>query len=89
MTLLECPASDIQANAREGLRRVTTVDPADFYTGIVAELYGPLKSFSQDPEPYAAFIRQAGMPTLELGCGEGRPSRSRKAAVSSTPGSGS
>jgi SAM-dependent methyltransferase len=60
-------------NVRKGLRRVTSVDPADFYTGIVAELYGPLKSFSQDPEPYAAFIQQAGMPALELGCGDGDP----------------
>jgi ubiquinone/menaquinone biosynthesis C-methylase UbiE len=49
------------------------VDPADFYTGIVAELYGPLKSFSQDCEPYAAFIEQAGTPALELGCGDGDP----------------
>ncbi|WP_217241269.1 class I SAM-dependent methyltransferase [Streptomyces sp. AC555_RSS877] len=49
------------------------MDPADFYTGIVAALYGPLKSFSQDPEPYAAFIQQAGMPALELGCGDGEP----------------
>ncbi|MFD7403169.1 class I SAM-dependent methyltransferase [Streptomyces sp. NPDC059866] len=49
------------------------MDPADFYTGIVAELYGPLKSFSQDPEPYAAFIQQAGVPALELGCGDGDP----------------
>jgi SAM-dependent methyltransferase len=52
---------------------VTAVDPADFYTGIVAELYGPLKSSSQDPEPYAAFIQQTGMPALELGCGDGDP----------------
>jgi SAM-dependent methyltransferase len=49
------------------------VNPADFYTGIVAELYGPLKSFSPDPEPYAAFIQQAGAPALELGCGDGDP----------------
>ncbi|MFJ8715387.1 class I SAM-dependent methyltransferase [Streptomyces violaceus] len=49
------------------------MDPADFYTGIVAELYGPLKSHSQDPEPYADFIQQAGMPALELGCGDGDP----------------
>jgi SAM-dependent methyltransferase len=52
---------------------VTRVDPADFYTGIVAEVYGPLKSFSQDPEPYAAFVQGAGMPALELGCGDGDP----------------
>ncbi|MEV7209433.1 MULTISPECIES: class I SAM-dependent methyltransferase [unclassified Streptomyces] len=49
------------------------MDPADFYTGIVAELYGPLKSVSQDPEPYAAVIQQAGLPALELGCGDGEP----------------
>ncbi|MFF0728767.1 class I SAM-dependent methyltransferase [Streptomyces sp. NPDC004134] len=49
------------------------MDPADFYTGIVAELYGPLKSVTQDPEPYAAFVEQAGTPALELGCGDGEP----------------
>ncbi|MGW6496091.1 class I SAM-dependent methyltransferase [Nonomuraea angiospora] len=47
--------------------------PADFYTGIVAELYGPLKSVAQDPEPYAAFVQEAGSPALELGCGDGDP----------------
>lgn len=49
------------------------MDAADFYTGIVAELYGPLKSYSQDPEPYAAFLEQVGLPALELGCGDGEP----------------
>jgi len=49
------------------------VDPADFYTGIVAEIYGPLKSHSQNPEPYADFIRATGTPALELGCGDGDP----------------
>jgi hypothetical protein len=52
---------------REELRRVTAVDPADFYTGIIAELYGPLKSFSQDLGPYASFIRQAGVPGSGVG----------------------
>jgi SAM-dependent methyltransferase len=51
----------------------TAMDPADFYTGVVAEAYAPLKSFSQDPEPYAAFIQEAGGPALELGCGDGDP----------------
>lgn len=46
---------------------------ADFYTGIVADLYHPLKSTSPDPEPYARFIRQHGEPALELGCGDGEP----------------
>lgn len=47
--------------------------PSDFYTGIVAELYGPLKSVSQGPGPYATFIQQVGVPALELGCGDGEP----------------
>lgn len=50
-----------------------STDPADFYTGIVAELYAPLKSSSTDPEPYAAFVADAGEPALELGCGDGDP----------------
>lgn len=49
------------------------MDPADFYTGIVAESYAPLKSFSPDPERYAAFVREVGTPALELGCGDGDP----------------
>lgn len=49
------------------------MDPADFYTGIVAELYGLLRSVTQDPEPYAAFVEEAGTPALELGCGDGEP----------------
>ena len=36
------------------------MDPADFYTGIVAESYAPLKSFSPDPELYAGFVGEAG-----------------------------
>lgn len=47
--------------------------PADFYTGLVADLYTPLKRFPQDPEPYANFVREAGEPALELGCGDGDP----------------
>lgn len=49
------------------------MDPSSFYTGIVAELYGPLKSTSQAWEPYARFIRQSGQPALELGSGSGEP----------------
>lgn len=49
------------------------MDPADFYTGLVAELYGPLRSTGTDPEPYAAFVADAGQPALELGCGDGDP----------------
>jgi SAM-dependent methyltransferase len=49
------------------------MDAADFYTGIVADLYGPLKSTTQSADPYAAFVEAAGAPALELGCGDGEP----------------
>ncbi|MFE5212388.1 class I SAM-dependent methyltransferase [Streptomyces sp. NPDC056600] len=49
------------------------MDPAEFYTGIVADIYGPLKSSSHDPRTYAAFVEEAGLPALELGCGDGDP----------------
>ncbi|MGQ7787658.1 class I SAM-dependent methyltransferase [Nesterenkonia sp. K-15-9-6] len=46
---------------------------ADFYTGLVAEMYAPLKGESFDAGPYAEFIRVHGQPALELGCGDGEP----------------
>ncbi len=49
------------------------MDPDQFYTGIVAELYAPLRSAVPDPDIYAAFVRAAGEPALELGCGGGDP----------------
>lgn len=49
------------------------MQPADFYTGLVADLYAPLKSAPADPAPYAALIRRSGGPALELGCGDGEP----------------
>jgi len=49
------------------------VQPADFYTGLVADLYAPLKSVRTDPAPYAALVRRYGEPALELGCGDGEP----------------
>lgn len=47
--------------------------PADFYTGIIAELYEPLKSATPDPAEYVRFIEEFGQPALELGCGDGTP----------------
>lgn len=47
--------------------------PADFYTGLVADLYAPLRSEIPDPEPYARFVERSGQPALELGCGDGDP----------------
>lgn len=49
------------------------MDAAEFYTGIVAELYEPLKSTVQRVDPYARFIAESGQPALELGCGDGEP----------------
>lgn len=54
-----------------GVRYVT--DAADFYTGLVAEAYGALKSETFDADRYAAFVRAHGQPGLEVGCGDGHP----------------
>lgn len=58
---------------------MTDVDPADFYTGIVVDVYGPLKGSVPDPRTYATFIRTRGEPALELGCGDGDPLLSLRA----------
>jgi len=53
---------------------VDAVEPSLFYTGLVAQLYAPLRSSGPpDPEPYARFIARSGEPALELGCGDGQP----------------
>jgi SAM-dependent methyltransferase len=48
-------------------------EPSQFYTGLVVQLYGPLRSAVPDPEPYARFVTRSGEPGLELGCGTGDP----------------
>jgi SAM-dependent methyltransferase len=48
-------------------------DPAAFYTGLVAELYAPLRGSTPDADIYDRFIRAAGEPALELACGGGDP----------------
>src|SRR5699024_5718374 len=52
---------------------VSRMDPADFYTGIVAEGYAVLKSTEFPVDRYADFINASGQPALELGCGDGDP----------------
>lgn len=48
--------------------------PAEkFYTGLVADLYTPLKSASVDAGRYRDLIVRYGEPALELGCGDGDP----------------
>ncbi len=49
------------------------MDASEFYTGLVADLYAPLKSSAADVAPYAQFIAGFGEPALELGCGDGEP----------------
>lgn len=49
------------------------MEAADFYTGLVAELYASLRSSDPDPRPYARFVARSGTPALELGCGDGDP----------------
>jgi hypothetical protein len=52
---------------------VDPFEPSLFYTGLVAEMYSPLRSEVPDPVPYAGFIAAVGEPALELGCGDGDP----------------
>lgn len=47
--------------------------PAHFYTGLVAELYGTLRSSPPEAGPYLRFVQRSGEPALELGCGDGDP----------------
>jgi len=49
------------------------MEPADFYTDLVAELYEPLRGSTPDPDECAALIERFGQPALELGCGGGDP----------------
>lgn len=52
---------------------MASTSAASFYTGLVADLYQPLRSTSFDPLPYRELIAQYGEPALELGCGDGDP----------------
>lgn len=49
------------------------MEPALFYTGIVADAYARLKASTFQAGPYAEFITTHGEPSLELGCGDGEP----------------
>lgn len=48
-------------------------EAAEFYTGLVADLYEPLASERPRGEDYVPFLERSGTPALELGCGSGRP----------------
>lgn len=49
------------------------MEAADFYTGLVAELYEPLRGSMPEPSEYLDLVRRFGEPALELGCGAGDP----------------
>lgn len=59
---------------------MTTTPPRAFYTGLVADLYAPLKSTVFAMEPYRDLIQRWGQPALELGCGDGDPLLDLRAA---------
>jgi SAM-dependent methyltransferase len=44
-----------------------------FYTGLVAALYAPLRQSVADAAIYERFVRRCGEPALEVGCGHGEP----------------
>ena len=49
------------------------IDPAQFYTGLIAELYEPLAGNPTQPDDYVPFLEASGSPALELACGSGTP----------------
>jgi SAM-dependent methyltransferase len=48
-------------------------DPAQFYTGLVAEAYAALRGTVAPVSPYVRFVQRFGEPALEIGCGHGEP----------------
>jgi SAM-dependent methyltransferase len=50
-----------------------SADPSQFYTGLVADAYAPLRGSVAPVEPYLRFVRRHGEPALEIGCGHGEP----------------
>lgn len=46
---------------------------AEFYTGIVPDVYAALRSTTFSSGRYVDFVRTAGQPALDLGCGEDGP----------------
>lgn len=46
---------------------------AEFYTGIVPDVYTVLRATTFEADPYLTFVRRIGQPVLELGCGDDGP----------------
>lgn len=49
------------------------VAAADFYTGIVTDVYAALRGTTFGAERYLEFVRRVGEPALDLGCGDDGP----------------
>jgi SAM-dependent methyltransferase len=49
------------------------VSSQEFYTGLIALAYAPLRGTVAPSEPYERFVRRYGEPALEIGCGHGEP----------------
>ncbi|MCB1647304.1 MAG: class I SAM-dependent methyltransferase, partial [Pseudomonadales bacterium] len=46
---------------------------AEFYSGLIAELYEPLAGGIGSSDRFIRFVRKGGEPALEVGCGTGLP----------------
>ena len=55
-------------------------DAAHFYTGLVADLYRELRGGRPDVAMVTRFVRRYGEPALDLGCGDGDPILTLRAA---------
>lgn len=49
------------------------IDPSQFYTGMISELYDPLVGEKASADQYSPFIERSGQPVLEPFCGSGSP----------------
>jgi SAM-dependent methyltransferase len=47
--------------------------PDQFYTGLIAQAYAPLRGAVAPSATYERFVRKWGEPALEIGCGHGEP----------------
>jgi SAM-dependent methyltransferase len=47
--------------------------PDQFYTGLIAQAYAPLRGTVAPSATYERFVRKWGEPALEIGCGHGEP----------------
>lgn len=55
------------------VRSVLQMEAADFYTGIVPDVYRALRGTHFSSDRYHAFVQKYGQPALELGCGDDGP----------------